>query len=84
VARCNQTLSAAEYRNQILEATGTLTAQRNLVLPLNGQWTIFNNTTGGFGVQAIGASGTGVVVAAGKRAIGYGDGTNIVRVTPDT
>lgn len=79
------TLTFAEVRNQILEFTGTLTAARNIVLPLKPrQWTVFNNTTGGFGLQFIGASGTGITVAAGKRAIVYADGTNIVRVTADT
>jgi hypothetical protein len=80
----NTTLSAAQARNTILELTGTLTAQRNIVLPLDAQqWTVFNNTSGGFGLQFIGATGTGIVVAAGKRAIIYSDGTNVVRVTPD-
>jgi len=80
----NTTLTAAEARNNILQFTGTLTAQRNIVVPLpTQQWTVFNNTTGGFGLQFIGATGTGIVVAAGKRAILYADGTNVVRVTAD-
>ena len=79
------TLTAAQARNAILEFTGTLTAARNIVLPLPvQQWTVFNNTGGGFGLQFIGATGTGITVAAGKRAILYADGTNIVRVTADT
>ena len=54
------------------------------MLPLLAQqWTVFNGTTGGFGLQFIGASGTGVTVGAGKRAIVYADGTNIVRATAD-
>lgn len=85
ISDANQTLTAAEARAQILQFTGTLTAQRNIVVPLGAQqWTVFNNTTGGFGLQFIGASGTGIVVAAGKRAIVYSDGTNVVRVTADT
>lgn len=80
----NTTLTFAEQRNQIIELTGTLTAARNIVLPLKPrQWTVFNNTTGGFGLQFIGATGTGITVAAGKRAIVYADGTNVVRVTAD-
>ena len=80
----NTTLTAAEARNQILEFTGTLTVARNIVLPLGvQQWTVFNNTTGGFGLQFIGASGTGITVSAGKRAIIYADGTNIVRTSAD-
>lgn len=81
----NTTLTAAQARNAILEFTGTLTAARNIVLPLPvQQWTVFNNTSGGFGLQFIGATGTGITVAAGKRAIVYSDGTNVVRVTADS
>lgn len=81
----NTTLTQAEARNNIIELTGTLTAARNIVLPLAvRQYTVFNGTTGGFGLQFIGASGTGITVASGKRAIVYADGTNIVRVTADT
>ena len=84
VADANTTLSFAEIRNQIIEFSGTLSATRNIVLPLKPrQWTVFNNTTGSFGLQFIGATGTGITVAAGKRAIIYADGTNIVRVTAD-
>ena len=80
----NTTLTAAEARNQILQFTGTLTAQRDIVVPLAAQqWAVFNNTTGGFGLQVIGATGTGIVVAAGKRARVYADGTNVVRETAD-
>ena len=80
----NTTLTADEARNQILQFTGTLTAARNIVVPLAAQqWTVFNGTTGGFGLQFIGATGTGITVAAGKRAIVYSDGTNVVRVTAD-
>lgn len=80
----NVTLTALESRNNILEFTGALTAQINVVLPLpTQQWTVFNNTTGGFGIQFIGATGTGTVVAATKRAIIYSDGTNVVRASLD-
>jgi hypothetical protein len=83
MADANQTLTAAEARCDILETTGALTAQRNLVVPLGAkQWTVFANVTG-FGIQVIGASGTGIVIAVGKRAIVYADGTNVVRVTAD-
>lgn len=84
MADANQTLTHNEVRARVVECTGALTAQRNLVLPLTqGLTCIFNNTTGGFGVQAIGATGTGIVIAATKRALVYGDGTNIVRATLD-
>lgn len=84
MADANQTLSVIEAFCDILEATGALTATRDMILPLGTrQWTVFANTTG-FGVRFIGASGTGITVAVGKRAIIYADGTNVVRVTADT
>lgn len=82
----NATLTQAEAANQILDITSSvsLTAQRNIVLPLAPQqWTVSNATTGAQALQFIGSSGTGIVIANGKRAILYADGTNIVRVTPD-
>lgn len=84
MADANYALIHNESFAQILEFTGALTAQRNITVPLGAyQWTVFNNTTGGFGLQFIGATGTGIVVAMGKRAIIYADGTNVVRVTAD-
>ncbi len=78
----NTTLTAAQASCEILEFTGTLTAQRNIVVPLGPQqWTIYNGTT--HGLQIIGATGTGVVIATTKTAIVYSNGTNIRRVTAD-
>lgn len=80
----NVTLSEAQARNQILEFTGAQTVLRDVIVPLTArQWTVFANTTGGFGVRFIGATGTGITVADGKRAIIYADGTNVVRATAD-
>lgn len=84
MADANQTLSAAEARNTIIEATGALTALRDIIVPLGAQqWTVFANVTGGFGVRVKGASGTGITIADTKRAIVYADGTNVVRATAD-
>jgi hypothetical protein len=67
------------------ELTGTLTALRDVIVPtVRRQWTIFANVTGGFGVRVKTAAGSGITVADGKRAILECDGTNVVRVTPDT
>lgn len=66
-----------EARNQVIILTGTNTAQRNLVAPLvEKTYIIRNSTTGGFAVQVIGASGTGVVIPNGITATVYCDGTN--------
>lgn len=81
----NYTLTAAEMASPWIEITGAITAQRNIVLPLTAGaiWHVFNNTTGGFGLQFIGATGTGTVVAATKRAVIGADSTNIIRWSPD-
>jgi hypothetical protein len=85
MADANVTLTSAEAQNNIIECTGALTALRDLIVPLTAkQWTVYANTTGGFGVRVIGASGTGITVADTKHAIVYADGTNVVRVTADT
>lgn len=82
----NITLNHAEALCDMLQFTSgvSLTATRDVVLPLAAkQYTVFNNTTGAQALQFIGATGTGVTVAAGKRAIIFADGTNVVRLTAD-
>jgi len=81
----NKTLAASEYKASILELTGALTAGRNIVLPIYDglEYTVYNGTTGGFALTFIGATGTGIAVAATKRARIYCDGTNWVRASAD-
>lgn len=84
MADANQTLTHAQALVDSLELTGALTALRDVIVPLAPRsWTIFANTTGAFGVRVIGATGTGITVADGKRAILETNGTNVVRVTAD-
>jgi hypothetical protein len=84
MADANQTLTYQQAMCESMELTGALTALRDAIVPLVPRsWTVFANTTGGFGVRIIGASGTGITVADGKRAIVECDGTNVVRVTAD-
>lgn len=79
----NTALSYAEARNETLAFTGTLTATRDIILPLvPKQWTVYNGT--GQSLRFIGATGTGITVATLKHAIIRSDGTNIVRVMADT
>ena len=79
----NTSLTYAEARNSILTFSGTLTATRDIILPLvPKQWTVYNGT--GQSLRFIGASGTGITVATLKHAVVRSDGTNIVRVTADT
>lgn len=83
MADANQTLTQAQALCESITTTGALTAQRNLVVPLvRRRYTVRNNCTG-FGVQVIGASGTGIVIGAVKVADVECDGTNVLRVTAD-
>lgn len=66
-----------EARNALIIATGTNSQQRNIVAPLVEKiYTIKNSTTGGFAVQIIGATGTGVVIPNGSTASVFCDGFN--------
>lgn len=83
MADTNQTLSAEKALAEIIEATGTNTAERNLVVPLlKRQWTIVCSCATN-GIKVIGASGTGISIGAGKTAIVWCNGTNVLRVTAD-
>lgn len=82
----NLTLTAAQARAALLDITSSvsLTATRDIVLPLKPQvWMVANGTTGAQSLQFIGATGTGVTVANAKAAIVFADGSNIRRLTAD-
>lgn len=80
----NTTLTQPQSACSTMNFTGSLSATRNIVVPLVGkrQWSVYNGT--GQSLQFIGATGTGITVATLKHAIVRSDGTNIVRVTADT
>ena len=68
-----------EARNAVLVVTGTNNAQRDLIPPVVEKlYTIVNNTTGGFAIRVIGASGTGVNIPNGATCLVYCDGTNFI------
>jgi len=78
-------LTTDETYSNIIEFTGVLTANINVVVALlTKSYIVFNNTTGAFTLTVKTAAGTGITVGQGKRAILYCDGTNVVRVTADT
>ena len=84
MADANQTLTYAQAMCESMELTGALTALRDVIVPLVPRnYIVFANTSGGHGVRVIGASGTGITIADGKRAIVECDGTNVVRITAD-
>ncbi len=76
--------NADKARCSYLTTTGVLTANRNVIVPNNWQAVVFCNNTCAFTTTFKTAAGSGVVVAQGKRALLIADGTNVVRVTPDT
>lgn len=79
------TLTTAQSYAIILQVSGTLTANVNIIVPTTtAQYTVYNGTTGAFTLTFKTSAGTGITVATGKRAIVYCDGTNVVRVTADT
>lgn len=76
--------NADKARCSYLTTTGALTGNRNVIVPNNWQGIVFCNNSGAFTTTFKTAAGSGVVVAQGKRAVLVADGTNVVRVTPDT
>lgn len=84
VTSADVTLSAAQARARYLTTTGVLTGDRSVILPNNGEWIVNNANTGAYTTTFKTAAGTGISVGQGKLAILVADGTNVVRVTPDT
>ena len=79
----NTTPTGSQYNSGDLAFTGTLTATRNIVLPLTtpgAQWIVYNHTTGGQSLQVIGTSGTGFTITNGTSALVWTDGTNFYGV----
>ena len=84
VTAADVTLTAAEARCRYLTTTGAPTANRSVIVPDSWEGVVFCNNSGAFATTFKTAAGSGVVVAQGKRALLLADGTNVVRVTPDT
>src|SRR5262245_8847045 len=82
----NTALTAAEARARLTRTAGTSATTRNVVVPLNGMWTVHNATGGSpsSSIQIIGSTGTGITIGPGMVATVYGDGTNICRASADT
>ncbi|MBX7132624.1 MAG: hypothetical protein K1X67_08125 [Fimbriimonadaceae bacterium] len=79
----NKTLSSSEYDQLIIEMSGTLTAPRDVTLPLTDGAPKFVVNKTGQTLTFKGASGTGVAVATVKGAWIYSDGTNWYRMSAD-
>lgn len=79
----NVTMTALQAGAYIITLSGALTANLNLIFPTWAQeWLVVNNCSGSYSVTCKTAAGAGVAIAAGANAIIYGDGTNIIGMTP--
>lgn len=75
----NYVLSGSELNRIAYQFTGTLTGNRNIIVPNTvQQYWVTNDTTGSYTFTVKTAAGTGVSVATGSRTILYCDGTNVV------
>ena len=80
----NYTLSslngtADEARNAVIVVGGSNAAIRDVIPPvIKKLYTVVNNTSGGFAIRVIGATGTGVNIPNGATALVFCNGTNFV------
>lgn len=84
VTAADVTLTQAQAACRYLTTTGILTGNRSVIVPNDWEGIVYCNNTGAFTTTVKTSGGTGIVVAQTKRANLLADGTNVVRVTPDT
>lgn len=73
--------SAQEARNLVIRVVGTITAQRDFIVPtLEKEYIIFNATTGAQSILVKTSGGSGVIIPNGKRMHVFVDGTNVVQM----
>lgn len=73
------TLTTAEMANKVMEFTGILTANINVIFAATPDvYYLKNSTTGSFTLTVKNASGTGVAIPQGASRIIVNDGTNII------
>jgi hypothetical protein len=66
-----------EARNAVLVVTGANSAVRDVIPPVVKKlYTVVNNTSGGFAIRVIGATGTGVSIPPGFTTLVFCDGIN--------
>lgn len=79
ITSADVTLSTDEARYAVISLSGTLTGNRNLIVPAVSKiYLIKNATSGSYTVTVKTPSGTGVTVAQGTQAFVYCDGTNVL------
>lgn len=79
------TLTGTELNRVSYKFTGTLTGNRDVVVPATiQQYWVDNQTSGAYTLTIKTASGTGLSISAGQRAIFYCDGVNVVDADTST
>lgn len=75
------TLTAAEAASAVIDLSGTLTANVNVIVPATPVrvYLVRNQTSGAFTVTVKTAAGTGTAVQQGTSSLVYSDGTNIIQ-----
>jgi hypothetical protein len=84
ITSADVTLSAAQARARHIVLSGTLTGNRNLIVPDYGEWIVYNNTSGAFSVTVKTAAGTGDTVTQSSNRAFFADGTNVIATTAGT
>lgn len=75
-------LSAAEQGRTIYRFTGTLSGNRNVVVPSTvAEFTVNNKTTGAYTLTVKTAAGTGITIGTDESTVLYCDGTNVSQST---
>ena len=78
VTLTNSNATSDESRQSVLEFTGTLTGNINVLLPtVESKYIVYNNTAGSYTltVATTGNTGTGTAVVQGSHALMYSNGT---------
>jgi hypothetical protein len=80
----NVTLTQAQYAAAIINLTGAITANIQVIVPTaSNAWIVSNNTSGAFTVTVKTSAGTGIAVTQGKSIDLYCDGTNVLTQQTD-
>lgn len=80
----NITLNQAQAAADVIEFTGTLTANIAVICPNNMPLKVLRNlTTGAFTLTIRTSGGTGPAPAQNRSILAYANGTDVIRVTPD-
>lgn len=71
-------LRGDEYNKRIIDLSGTLTSDQEVILPLKdgSDWLVRNNTKGGHTIIVKGASGGGLRIPPSSVKAVFTDGTN--------